>query len=67
MALNEAEMKAGDVVRLNASGQNMAIEGLFTPSAGQAASYVWFTQDWTCLGSEFLCCMLVVAPFIDSL
>lgn len=40
MALNEAEMKVGDVVRLNAGGPNMAIERIFTEKAGQAANCV---------------------------
>lgn len=68
MALNEAGMKVGDVVRLNAGGPGMAIESIFTGKMGHAASCVWFMSDGMCQRGEFLCCALIVAPFpIDTL
>lgn len=39
MALNEAEMKVGDVVRLNAGSPHMAVERISPVDAGLLAAY----------------------------
>jgi uncharacterized protein YodC (DUF2158 family) len=62
MALNEAEMKVGDIAMLNAGGPSMAIESLFDGKIHRTANCVWFTLDGMCQRGEFMCCMLVVAP-----
>jgi uncharacterized protein YodC (DUF2158 family) len=69
MALNETEVKIGDVVRLNAGGPYMAVERIFTVDAGLlTADCVWFAPDGNCRRAEFLCCTLMVAPFpVDRL
>lgn len=64
MALNKAEKKVGDRVRLNVGGPDMAIENIFINKDKEpVANCVWFSSDGMCQRAQFLCCMLIVEPF----